>query len=183
MKKTVTVVLIFFLVGILCGCKKIAPVKDEFFSEETLEECNLKGLPKPAGKYACFSNYLYLFMTQEEYDTYKLEVTKYISEREDIVFWGTTEYAFYKVDVDIAPKPKYVYQYDSIEEYVTEKDFLSIPFTTMELDEEGKYQNCFGVCLDDIANQKILSNGEWFYYNHRMIIYEYTPADILYTQK
>ncbi len=183
MKKTVTLVLIFFLVGILCGCRKIVPVKDEFFSEETLEECNLKGLPKPTGKYACFSNYLYLLMTQEEYDTYKLEVTKYISEREDIVFWGTTEYEFYKVDVEFAPTPLYVYQYDSIEEYVTKKYFLSIPFTTMELDEEGKYQNCFGVCLNNTANQIRLSNGDMFYYNHRMIIYEYTPADRLYTQK
>lgn len=183
MKKIVMFALIFLSIGLLCSCEKIVPVKDEFFSEKTLEECNLKGLPKPTCSYACFSNILYLSMTQEEYDAYKLEVTKYIDERKDIVFWGTTEYEFYKTEVDIAPQPEFVFKYDNIEKYVTENYFLSIPFTTMELDEEGKYQNCFGVCLNNTANKIKLSNGDMFNYNHKMIIYEYTPADILYTQK
>ncbi len=179
-------VLILFSIGFLCGCESVVPVKGAFFSEKTLDECNLKGLPIPTGRYvtyACFSNILYLSMTPEEYDAYKFEVIKYIAEREDIVFWGTTEYEFYATEVDIAPKPRYVFKYDSLEKYVTENYFLSIPFTTMELDEEGKYQNCFGLCLNNTANKIKLSNGDMFYYNHKMFIYEYTPADILYTQK
>lgn len=133
------IALIFLLLFSLVGCNnELKKIKDQFFNEDTLEDYNLVGLPI-YGQVNCVvqGNHFYSNSNFELYEKWSLDVVNYFETREDITYWGRMEE--YQT---IVPNPLAVLKYDNKKDYFKE-DSIKMLFTTMELTEEKKFQNCY----------------------------------------
>lgn len=150
MKRISYICLIFFTLFFVSSCtieKYDVANENQYFTEEMLENRNMKGLPKLSFTSSYLSSEKLLYFSGSPSDEWYLEVLEWIDNREDVVFWGA-----------FVPSPNFlydesVYKFDTYEEYISNqnnlvyKDNLGIAFTTMELTEEGIFQDVYAIII------------------------------------
>lgn len=163
------VALIFLMILSLLGCSKDpVRIKGQFFSEDTLKEYNLIGMPTFDRKDSVLEDYCYYFDTTPIlFEEWCLDLIDYFDGREDIVYWGhISGPALFQ------PTPFPVIKFEKKEEYYS-REFLKIVFTTMELTEDNTFQNCYYISAYKSEPQTITVGKEEIKFEYVLAIDQY----------
>lgn len=162
MKKTILFMVLFFIL-VLSSCKFESKIKNEFFSETTLQTYKLENLPKGNWKdCVVWGSSLYFNIEREEFENWIILVVDYIDSREDITCWGFAE-QFHSSGSRDYP----VTLYESSNDYLKDHNCIAIAFTTMPL-EDNTFQNCYYIQAYSGYDATLDVKGDSYHYGYYM---------------
>ncbi|MDE5856210.1 MAG: hypothetical protein K2H06_04090 [Anaeroplasmataceae bacterium] len=159
----IRVLLALLIVLMLSSCKIESKIKNDFFSEATLQKYELEALPKGNWKdCVVWGSSLYFNIEREEFENWILSVVGYIDSREYITCWGFAE-QFHSSGSRDYP----VTLYESSNDYLKEHNCIAIAFTTMPL-EDNTFQNCYYIQAYSGYDATLDVKGESYHYGYYM---------------
>lgn len=171
---------VFFLI-LITSCIAQERFKEEnldvSFSKETLEACNLLGIPDVPFTSSYLVKEDKLYFNCKEIKSWYIDLLTWIEAKEDIIFWGSfipAQYLLFTVTVD---------KYEELEEYILPDNSLHIAFTTMDFlnNSNNSFQNCFVVNIVHLdESKKIKSKDTNYYFWYEMRVYEHSSANMFH---
>ncbi len=164
MKKLILLLLILFCTIIFSSCTLKRKIKNEFYSQETLQRYELDELPKGNWKDCVVWGSSFYFNTgKKDFEEWIISIVDYIDKREDITCWGFAD------EFENSGSRDYpVTLYEDSTDYLKDNDWLSIAFTTMPL-QDNTFQNCYYInAIDHQGDATLRVEGSDYSYLYYM---------------